>query len=485
MQELRDATGISLLSFTLFMTAAVASPQEQRSAAELFEQVAPGVVIIEAPGETIPESAPDEIIEMMDAVGRKFGSNPSLPQRASGFIVDRSGTILTVFHAVSGREQINVRLKDGRTFPAKIVGLDEHRDLCLLQIDSNGLPALELGDSSTLKPGQRVITIGVPRGLAYSVSDGVVASVRSDSGLLQFTAPISPGNSGGPVFDQRGRVIGVIKQSEANGQNLNFAVLIDEAKPLIASRPTKPLASSAGAAQDAHQLAREAEQAFLTGNSTRAFELWQQAIALEPDAADIHLSLGLAYVYSNRNEDGRREISKALSINPDLPGGNTALCAAYSRTGLYNHAISACERAIGQNPKDAAAYRKLGTIYQQTAEFNKTSEVGDSNKAITEFNQASEYLRKAVALDPADSGAHSILGLVFLGQGEVSQAGAEVEKALFLNPNNASAHYAAALVAFQKGEYDRAIQRHDQAVSLGAQFDPEFSQKLMRYRKSR
>jgi S1-C subfamily serine protease len=485
MQELRNVAGLSLLSFTLFMAAAVANPQEQRSAAEIFEQVAPGVVIIEVPGETIPESAPGEIKELMDAIGRTFGSNPSLPNLASGFIVDGTGTVLTAHHAVSGREQINVKLKDGRTFPAKVVGLDEHRDLCLLHIDAEDLPALELGDSSTLKPGQRVIAIGAPQGLAYSVSEGVVASVRSDAGLLQFTAPVSPGNSGGPVFDQTGRVIGVIKRSEANGQNLNFAVLIDEAKPLIASRPTKAPASGAGVAQDAHQLAREAEQAFLKGNSTRAFELWQQAVALAPDAADIHLSLGLAYVYSSRNEDGRREIAKALSINPDVPGGNTALCAAYSRMGLYNHAISACERAIGQNPNDAAAYRELGTIYQQTAEFNKTSDTGDASKAAAEFNQASEYLRKAVALDPNDPVAHSILGLVFLGQGDLSQASAEVEKALFLNPNTAHAHYAAALVAFQKGEYDRALQRHDQAVSLGAQFDPEFSQKLMRYRKGR
>ena len=168
---------------------------------------------------------------------RDMPDDPSLPHEGtgSGFIIDATGFILTNFHVVDGADRLTVTLGDGRSFKAEVAGVDPALDVALIKIESSDpLPAAVLGDSATLQVGQWVCAIGNPLGYVHSVTVGVVSFLGRklfDQGLdnyIQTDAAISLGNSGGPLIDANGRVIGITTAISSQAANIGFAIPISQ-----------------------------------------------------------------------------------------------------------------------------------------------------------------------------------------------------------------------------------------------------------------
>ena len=161
----------------------------------------------------------------------------------SGIIVKSSGQILTAYHVIEGIREGWAKPFNGTWMPITgVVASDELKDLAVINVDPRNqyLQQSRLGAGESMSSGDPVVAIGNPLGLEYSVTEGIVSEIRTTPEgltLIQTDAAVSPGNSGGPLFDQNGEVIGVVSfnlsNHEAQGQNLNFAVSIDEAKPLL------------------------------------------------------------------------------------------------------------------------------------------------------------------------------------------------------------------------------------------------------------
>src|SRR5713101_2953999 len=208
--------------------------------AKVFEIVAPTVVIIETSkkndgSESSPfddlffQGPPDENNQLRNP----NGSRP-IQSEGSGFIVRPDGYIFTNFHVVEGADKIEVKLRDGRDFPARVVGTDEKTDIAVIKIDAKDLPVVQLGDSDAVRVGQFAFAIGAPFKLDYTFTYGVVSgkgrskllqtSSYSISDYLQTDASINPGNSGGPLCDIDGKVIGMNTLINGMNRGLGFAI---------------------------------------------------------------------------------------------------------------------------------------------------------------------------------------------------------------------------------------------------------------------
>jgi hypothetical protein len=184
-----------------------------------------------------------------------YGQAQDEPERiGSGFIVSKDGHIATNLHVFTDLTRgvftdVRIGLLDGRTLPVKrVIAIDAGRDLAVLGIDARNLPVLELGDSDRAAAGDPVVAIGHPVGQFYTVSDGLISSWRLlEAGpgratkILQISAPISVGSSGGPLFDAYGKVIGVNTAIAREGQNLNFAIPSNYLRPLLSAGSGEPI----------------------------------------------------------------------------------------------------------------------------------------------------------------------------------------------------------------------------------------------------
>jgi serine protease Do len=211
----------------------------------LVEQYGDAVVNISVSGTTPVASSPFPDFGDNDPFRDFFRGLPQAPRQqmpmrgeGSGFIINSDGLVLTNAHVVANARQVTVKLVDRREYQAKVLGHDERSDIALLKIEAKNLPSVKLGDPSKVKPGEWVLAIGAPFGFENTVTAGVVSATGrslpdgSYVPFIQTDVAVNPGNSGGPLFNLDGEVIGVNSQiySRTGGyQGVSFAIPIDVA----------------------------------------------------------------------------------------------------------------------------------------------------------------------------------------------------------------------------------------------------------------
>jgi S1-C subfamily serine protease len=207
-----------------------AAPPERD--AELLDAYSEAVVsVVDAVGPSVVS------VRTNGRAGRRGGAGAG-----SGVIIASDGYVLTNSHVVHGTRDLEVSLTDGRRFAATLIGDDPATDLAVIRVDAPALPAARFGRSARLRVGQLVIAIGNPFGFESTVSAGVVSalgrSLRSTTGrlidnIIQTDVALNPGNSGGPLVDSRGRVVGINSAVFAMAQGISFAVPVDTATSVV------------------------------------------------------------------------------------------------------------------------------------------------------------------------------------------------------------------------------------------------------------
>jgi serine protease Do len=201
----------------------------------LVERYGPAVVNVSVV-EKVPSDVSSGRGDSLPELFRRFRDQQPSRGEGSGFIVTPDGYILTNAHVVKDAGEVTVRTTDRREYRAKVVGSDEPTDIAVIKIEAKDLPTVKLGDPSVLKPGEWVVAIGSPFGFDNSVTAGIVSATSRAMGgstyasFIQTDVAVNPGNSGGPLFNLNGEVVGINSQiytSNGTYMGLSFAVPID------------------------------------------------------------------------------------------------------------------------------------------------------------------------------------------------------------------------------------------------------------------
>lgn len=322
----------------------------------------------------------------------------------SGFFI-RPGQVLTNLHVVEGAHHAEVRTFEGKGKTYQVSGLtsvDEDGDLAVLNIDMP-LERSNVVETTAAVPeeGERIFVIGNPLRLEGSVADGIVSAVREVPGLgriVQITAPISHGNSGSPVFNMKGQVVGVVTIRVMNGQNINLAL----GAPRFASlKPAEHLLSFDELAEitgDDQQKPdgiadwwyRNGLNSLWLGNYDSALGYFETAVNKNPQRADAWIQVGFCKVKQGKNQDAIRAFEQALKLKPNSYEALNKLGDAYYYAGNYYKALDAYKRAVSLRPDLAEGHYNLGAVH-------------------LELGERAEALAQANLLKPLDPALHQKL----------------------------------------------------------------------------
>ncbi len=372
---------LALAALLLLCAAASSRAQGAESLPELIRRVKPSVVSV------ITYNAKGEVA-----------------LTGSGFFV-KPGQVLTNLHVVEGAHHAEVRTFEGKGKTYQVSGLtsvDEDGDLALLNIDMP-LERASVVETTAAAPeeGERVFVIGNPLRLEGSVADGIVSAVREVPGLgriVQITAPISHGNSGSPVFNMKGQVVGVVTIRVMNGQNINLALGSPRFASMKAAGHLLSFEELADMTADDQQkpdgLAdwwyRNGLNSLWLGNYDSALGYFETAVNKNPQRADAWIQVGFCKVKQGKNQDAIRAFEQALKLRPNSYEALNKLGDAYYYAGNYYKALDAYKRAVSLRPDLAEGHYNLGAVH-------------------LELGERAEALAQANLLKPLDAALHQKL----------------------------------------------------------------------------
>jgi tetratricopeptide (TPR) repeat protein len=470
---------ISSCVVALFITLSVvplcaAGPVAAQSAEEVFRQVSPSVLIVEA----------------IDRAGSvvAFGSGIAIaPDR-----------IITNKHVSD--EGLNIQVRQGRnTWKASIARQNPEQDLCELWVEGLKASAATLRSSSTLTVGERVYAVGSPRGLELTITGGIISGIRqiNQDRIIQTDASISPGSSGGGLFDASGRLVGITTFSLAAAQNLNFAVPVDwliqtsQATGMIPKANTRTADASpigllqrgfkAEAAKDYVKAAdqyREAVRRYpdfdfawfalgwansLLGNQADAILAYHKAIEIQPTFAPYWSNLCLSLVQANHNEAAVNACSTATSLDRTLAPAWGLLGMAQHALGQHESAVSSLTEAIRLKPETFVYWARLGR----------------AQLALRRFDDGLRSTQEALRLDQRDADVWWQLGIAHFMLDQNDEAVEAFKKAISIKPDHVDSWYYLGAIYSIQGKRSNVIDVYQTLRRLDPQMADKFFNELV------
>lgn len=335
----------------------------------LFFSVALSCIKAAAPQNELPELVrrlkPSVVaVITYDAVGEAL-------MTGSGFFV-RPGQVVTNLHVLRGATRAEIKTLDGKgkVYPVSgALAVDEEGDLALLSVDTPPERARSSQLSATLPDeGERIFVIGNPLRLEGSVSDGIVSAVREVpkvGNIIQITAPISHGNSGSPIFNLEGEVVGVVTVKVTNGQNINLAIASARVNALTPGkvRPIAELPAKNRNNDMTDSVYRTGLDSLWLGNYDNAVGYFETAVNKNPKRADAWIQVGYCKVKLGKSEEAIRAYQQALQLTPDSEEVHNKLGDAYYYAGRLTEAIASYKAAARLRPANSEAHYNLAVAY--------------------------------------------------------------------------------------------------------------------------
>lgn len=336
-----------VLAIFLLATPSILS---QENLPELVRQVKPAVVAITT----------------YDASGEAL-------MTGSGFFV-RPGQVVTNLHVIRSAVRAEIKTLDGKgkIYPVNgAVAVDDDGDLVVLNVDMPVDRSRSLEMASTLPDeGEKVFVVGNPLKLEGSVSDGIVSAIREVPNLgriIQITAPVSHGNSGSPVFNLKGQVVGVVTVKVTNGKNINLAIAGARVTQMTPGRlrPLSEVLRRDRTVDSADPAYRNGLESLWLGNYDNALAYFENAVNKNPRRADAWIQVGYCKVKQGKNDEAIRAYQQALRLKPESADLRNKLGDAFYYAGRLEEAIASYKEAVRLRPENPDGYYNLAIAYDE------------------------------------------------------------------------------------------------------------------------
>lgn len=424
--------------------------------AGVFEAVSPSVVIIWA----------------SDSLGEPLG-------QGSGVVLEDS-QVVTNCHVVDEASGIQVSW-DQDTAQAVLLARDGERDLCLLQMRRSLGIAATRGSSSELKIGHRVYTVGAPVGMELTIGEGILSGFRVFDSVryLQTTAPISPGSSGGGLWDEQGRLLGITSFYEEYAQNVNFAAPVEWIDQIRTRSETKvPVRKTTEWKSRA--------QRFMQARDWMGLKEWSRAWCLaEPDNAQGWYARGMAaFGLGEARDTAVHSLRRALQLNERFGEAWEILALVWGRADSLGLELQHHERAVSFMPQSAKAWFNLGacafnlglharaehafrmTLSLEGEDARASARLGLVLMRLGRLEEGRGWVDSALRKDSLDPEIHRIQAVVHLGRGDLLRADSSWRRVVEGMPQDWMAWHNLGVHRYMQGRMQQAILAFEEAIRL-------------------
>jgi tetratricopeptide (TPR) repeat protein len=365
-----------------------------------------------------------------------------------------------------GKFGAEIRTADGSTYRVRtVVAESQETDLIKVSVDIPPEKVRWLSVSYKVPPvAQQVVVVGSPMGLEQSVSDGIISSVRKIPGLgtfFQMSAPISPGSSGSPVVNMKGKVVGVASFQFLRGQNLNFAIASKSIRDLKVKASAQSLSEWTFNTSDqkprlAAELCRKGYSLSVNGQDQKALQYFKLATENDPSSTTAWYGLGYCYAGKNSHTEAIAAYKQAIQTNPNNEVSHYHLGNYYNQIGRYDEAIKSFKQVVALNSEFEAAYFKLGIIYNNMGRYD-------------EGRQAFE---RVIRINPQAQNAYYNIGVAYTKTGQYDLAAMAYQKAIDIQPEFPEAMYNLGVVYGQMGNDKDEMSAYKMAIRINPDFAP-------------
>lgn len=406
--------------FLLFTLARIYS--QELTASEIFDKVTGSVVVI-----------------------KSFDSDNNIICQGSGVVID-DGLIVTDFRLHCGGGKIGVFQNNKLIDYPNIEAADFDNGIMILKLNTQILKKIETGNSSNVITGEKIYTIGSPLGLENTITDGIISGIRNidNKSLVQITAPVSPGSSGGAVVNSNGELIAISRYQNNSGQNLNFSVPVNTALNFIKEYYLNPDDT------EAKLMLLKGGFAFISDDYTGALTLYNEYIKRMPGSAIGYISRGLLYGEMAEYKKALDDFDKAIELEPSNDKSYITRGILNSFLGSSYRALEDFDMAVKLNGSNSLGYKGRGLEYFI---------IKDYKKALDDFS-------KSIEINNIDEVSYYYRGIVYFNINDFTNSINDFNKAVNLAPDFTEAYFSRALSYYKLNNLDKAIEDYKKCLEI-------------------